>query len=299
MSFSGSFVTSANKLSGSSYNDRIQGPHMLNFHRGDHFMKDWSESGALYYLKASLPSGSTQNWCEVQPATRFTRVQHRKERAGPFFHEFIVVELDNDTVCRFDRRGDPTTRANAFTTKGITAEDTAHVIQKHEAHYAAIDETSDLLLQIDLPDGQDLRSILIACCCMNEFEATRSYSLLTHNCYFFSWAILAAVLDIRGEHYRQMFRHKLSNSILIKMKNKIFGLGNPWLPLGQTPRIDAPGSVIDDASRVYLHIVSRIRDHCRHLRTFGVFLSPEKLEDTIYACLALPPGHPTYARSRI
>ncbi|KAG9105090.1 hypothetical protein FRC07_009641, partial [Ceratobasidium sp. 392] len=85
-----------------------------------------------------------QIWREIGP----------KERAGPFFHEFIVVELDNNTVCRFDRRDDPRTRANTFTVDGITAEDTAHVIQKHEVHYANIDKTSDLLLRIHIPQGE-------------------------------------------------------------------------------------------------------------------------------------------------
>ncbi|KAG8796354.1 hypothetical protein FRC12_000071 [Ceratobasidium sp. 428] len=223
MSFGGSLIPPGNKISGSSSNGCVQGPHMLKFHGG----KRWRIAYFWPYLRSSSPPrGSTVEWYQSQPTTKFTGVQHRKERSGPFFHEFIVIELDNDTVCRFDRRGDPRTRANAFTTEGITAEDTVHVIQKHETHYDEIHNTSDLLPQINLPDSKDLGIILRACYIIQLSEATRSYTLLEYNCYFFSWMILATVADFDNRGGHRMFGHRLSNFTLIKMKKEASTLGN-------------------------------------------------------------------------
>ncbi|KAG9120068.1 hypothetical protein FRC07_004595 [Ceratobasidium sp. 392] len=171
MSFSRSVVPSSNKSSGSVLNYRPQEPHKMSWPDG--------------WLK-----GNTESWLRSQPSTKFTHLQYRKEREGPFFHEFIVVELVNDTVCRFDRRGDPRTRANAFTLEGITAEDTAHVIQKQEDHYAHIEESSDMLICVIFPFKQDLRQILFVCYQIQQSVEARVYTLALYNCYFFSWSII-------------------------------------------------------------------------------------------------------------
>ncbi|KAG8795299.1 hypothetical protein FRC12_016313 [Ceratobasidium sp. 428] len=296
MSFVGSFVPSGNKLSGSSYNYRAQGPHVLSF-PGKGF-NPW---------QPSPPSGSTAEWYRSQPATTFTRIEHRKERAGPFFHEFIVVELDNDTVCRFDRRGDPNTRANAFTTEGITAEDTAHVIQKHETHYTEIDETSDLLLQLNLPDGQSIGSILAACYGIQCYETTQAYSLLKHNCYFFSWMILFTVVhDAAGwligsgdENFIYgilklrtpgLKKEKISLGNRISAKTSaIFGsltTESPKQPQDQSTLITTIRGLDGAAqvSDVIHYIKSRIHNHCKRIRTFGIRLDLEIIEDTIEQC---------------
>ncbi|KAG8742477.1 hypothetical protein FRC10_001373 [Ceratobasidium sp. 414] len=168
-----SFVPSGNKLSGSVMNNRIQDPHMIGYPKG------WRK-------------GDTESWYKSQPTTKFTHLQYRKEREGPFYHEYIVIELDNDTVCRFDRRGDVATRAGAFTFEGMTAEDTAHVIQKHETHYAAINDNSDMVLRIHFPNGQDLLAILGICYGVQKDDETRAYTLTRYNCYFLSWTIITA-----------------------------------------------------------------------------------------------------------
>ncbi|KAG8698626.1 hypothetical protein FRC09_007124, partial [Ceratobasidium sp. 395] len=102
-----SLVPSANNCLGSSWNNRIQDPHKIGYPKG------WR-------------TGDTEKWYKDQPTKKFTHLQYRKERDGPFYHEYIVLELDNGSVCRFDRRGDVATRAGAFTFEGMTAEDTAH-----------------------------------------------------------------------------------------------------------------------------------------------------------------------------
>lgn len=168
-----SAVRPLNKLSGSSSNTRLQKPHKIGYPNG------WK-------------TGPTQEWYDSQPSKRFTHLQYRKEREAPFYHEFIVAELENKTVCRFDRRGDVQTRANAFTLDGITAEDTAHVISPIEDHYADINNKSDQLLRIHFPKGQDLLTILAICYGVQKDDAASAYTLTKYNCYFLSWTIITA-----------------------------------------------------------------------------------------------------------
>lgn len=168
-----SAVRPLNKLSGSSSNTRLQDPHKIGYPDG------WK-------------TGPTQKWYDDQPSKRFTHLQYRKEREAPFYHEFIVAELDNGTVCRFDRRGDVQTRANAFTLDGITAEDTAHVISMSEKHYTDINTKSDQLLRIHFPKGQDLLTILAICYGVQKDESASAYTLTKYNCYFLSWTIITA-----------------------------------------------------------------------------------------------------------
>jgi hypothetical protein len=175
----GSIIVGSNKIFGSSLNTRLQDPHKIGYPDG------WRKGKTEEWYKSQQTGGRT---------TRFTHLQYRKEREKPFHHEFIVVELENGTVCRFDRRGDVDTRAHAFTSAGITAEDTAHVIQKDESHYKEIYAKSDLLLRLYFPQGQDLLTILGICYGVQHDEHARAYTLLRYNCYFLSWTIVTATV---------------------------------------------------------------------------------------------------------
>ncbi|KAG8719958.1 hypothetical protein FRC08_001559 [Ceratobasidium sp. 394] len=168
-----SLLDLANKILGSFANCRTLDPHKIGFPEG------WRK-------------GDTEAWYKSQPTTKFTHLQYRKEREGPFYHEYTVIELDNNTVCRFDRRGDVATRAGAFTFEGITAEDTAHVIQKQEKHYDDINDKSEMVLRIHFPGGQDLLTVLGICYGVQKDDETRSYTLTRYNCYFLSWTIITA-----------------------------------------------------------------------------------------------------------
>ncbi|CAE6473773.1 unnamed protein product [Rhizoctonia solani] len=170
-----SLVNSANKVgrfSGSKGHPRE--PHRIDYSSG------WR-------------SGSTEEWYMEQPSTKFTQLQYRKEREG-WKHEYIVVELDNGTVCRFDRRGKREDWANGFTAEGLDAVDTAHVIGKDDGkHYPEIVNESDIVLRMHFPDGQDILTILGICYGIQRDGETECYSLFRYNCYFFSWMIITAL----------------------------------------------------------------------------------------------------------
>ncbi|KAJ1302296.1 hypothetical protein OPQ81_001113 [Rhizoctonia solani] len=178
----GSFVNSGslgslNHLSGSSFSGRSQLPFKINFKDG------WRK-------------GPMEEWYQLQKklSSTFKSLEYRKERESPFFHEFILVDLGNDTVCRFDRRGDVNNRANVIIGEPIPSEDTAHVIAKSptEQAYTEIYGGSDLLLRMQFPKGQDLLTILAICYGIHKNKNTQSYSLTRYNCYFFSWMIITA-----------------------------------------------------------------------------------------------------------
>ncbi|KAJ1299840.1 hypothetical protein OPQ81_003288 [Rhizoctonia solani] len=137
-----------------------------------------------------------EEWYQLQKklSSTFKSLEYRKERESPFFHEFILVDLGNDTVCRFDRRGDVNNRANVIIGEPIPSEDTAHVIAKSptEQAYTEIYGGSDLLLRMQFPKGQDLLTILAICYGIHKNKNTQSYSLTRYNCYFFSWMIITA-----------------------------------------------------------------------------------------------------------
>ncbi|CAE6380269.1 unnamed protein product [Rhizoctonia solani] len=174
---SSSFVGSLSKLSASSYNGRTQDPHIINFTtEGNGWRK-----------------GGTEEWYRKQPSTRFDYLEYRKEREYPFYHEYILVHLGNETVCRFDRRGDVNNRANVLVGEPIPSEDSAHVIAKNDdKFYPAIENNSDLLLRMHFPKGQDIITILAICYGIQSNKATQAYSLTRYNCYFFSWMIITA-----------------------------------------------------------------------------------------------------------
>ncbi|KAG8794396.1 hypothetical protein FRC12_024723 [Ceratobasidium sp. 428] len=71
-------VPSRNKSLDSRSNHHLHAPHKISYPEG------WR-------------IGETEEWYKSQPTTKFTHLQYRKERDSPFYHEFILLELDNDT----------------------------------------------------------------------------------------------------------------------------------------------------------------------------------------------------------
>ncbi|CEL54940.1 hypothetical protein RSOLAG1IB_07432 [Rhizoctonia solani AG-1 IB] len=158
---------------------------------------------------ASVPAGRPQNrlildfsssegiqkateWYQNQPTTQFTSLEYRKEK-GMFEHEFIIVHLNRNTLCRFDRRAVECNRGDAMNDEGTLAEDSAHVMHSYQAGYQSALRETNLLLRIEFPKSEDLRFILAVCYAIQTHELAKSYSLLCYNCYFFSWTVTATI----------------------------------------------------------------------------------------------------------
>lgn len=130
---------------------------------------------------------AVQRWYEVQgPRTRFTVLEYRKYLTG---HEFIVARLDQNTLCRFDRRArdDPSEQATA------PSEDSAHILCSFESEYRDLVENSEVLLSISFPNGEDLKLILAVCFGIQAHPHPTSHRLLSRSRYFVSWTIVTTV----------------------------------------------------------------------------------------------------------
>ncbi|KAG8796353.1 hypothetical protein FRC12_000070 [Ceratobasidium sp. 428] len=86
------------------------------------------------------------------------------------------------------------------------------------------------------------------------------------------------------DKYRQKFNQiKAEASAAFKAPTT----SSPQTPPSQSPQVVTMKglSYRDEPSNGVGHYIgSRIRDHCKYLQTFGIFLSPRKLENTIYEC---------------
>ncbi|KAG9094733.1 hypothetical protein FS749_011929 [Ceratobasidium sp. UAMH 11750] len=122
-----SLAVPSNKSYNSSADLRVQEPIVMDFSSG------WRE-------------GPVHEWYKGQPTMRFLNLEYRKELTGAFRHEFIVVQLDNATCCRFDRRAKQELRVHPVKDEGTIAEDSAHVLHPSQAGFAAIGNESELVL---------------------------------------------------------------------------------------------------------------------------------------------------------
>ncbi|CUA67255.1 hypothetical protein RSOLAG22IIIB_07301 [Rhizoctonia solani] len=206
--------------------DRIQLPIILDF-RSDEGKQD------------------IRKWYYEQPTTWFTRVEHRKDTTGPFQHEFIVVYLENSTVCRFDRRARDDMRGYALKDEGTISEDSAHVITLADTKSRAQLDQSEVLFGFKLDWKQNLEFILAVCCGIQSHPKAKSYSLLHYNCYFFSWTLVMTIKRKGLVHWNlatakkrvwkkvsEVLIERIREQQAIPSKTKGFALGNRFIRVG-------------------------------------------------------------------
>ncbi|KAG9119097.1 hypothetical protein FRC07_006061, partial [Ceratobasidium sp. 392] len=127
------------------------------------------------------------DWYRKQSCTRFNSIQHRKERGG-LAHEFIILELEDDSICRMERMGDPSARVEAISPQGTSAYDIIQWFPSCDSPGARLEDT-DTVAIIKFPDFFDLMDVLRICRAIHEGENTCNYTLQGFNCYFFALAI--------------------------------------------------------------------------------------------------------------
>ncbi|KAG8751759.1 hypothetical protein FRC11_009038, partial [Ceratobasidium sp. 423] len=132
--------------------------------------------------------GGIFDWYSRQPCKQITSVQHRKSRAAPFYHEFLVFQLADGNFCRFERVGDPDARLDALDRQGSLAHDLAEAFPLSQIE--AVDKSSDLISELTFPPRMELMDMLAVCYSIQQLDKTRSYTLQRYNCYFFCWAQL-------------------------------------------------------------------------------------------------------------
>ncbi|KAG8683982.1 hypothetical protein FRC11_012805 [Ceratobasidium sp. 423] len=242
--------------------DRIQLPIILDFH---------SDEG----------KEMMQKWYEQQSATRFTSIEYRKDIDGQFRHEFVVARLDNSNICRFDRRAREDMRGHVLKDEGTISEDSAHVITLADAESRVLLDKSEVLLRVDIPEGEDLMFVLAVCLAIQSHPKAKSYSLLYYNCYFFSWT-LVMIISRRAYKWEATIQMKyIWESVVFKSLEYIAAIQYSLVQVpGPTP---APNPRTLKTRRKLWNNEARdtpTHDHTRFLRSFGPLIArkPKILE---------------------
>ncbi|KAF8595211.1 hypothetical protein BDV93DRAFT_564601 [Ceratobasidium sp. AG-I] len=130
------------------------------------------------------------SWYRDKEYLQIKEMQHRKELNRPFFHEFILVVLGDNTKYRFDRRPDRNTIFSTLLQLGSDAFDT---IQQVDDIDDSCHPPSECLAVLDFDPCIKLSLILAICFAIQVDEKACRYTVQKYNCYFFSWAIISSV----------------------------------------------------------------------------------------------------------
>ncbi|EUC54771.1 hypothetical protein RSOL_072710, partial [Rhizoctonia solani AG-3 Rhs1AP] len=136
--------------------------------------------------------GGTENelmtWYRGRPNRLVRTLQLRREREEPYFHQFIVFEL-NGEFFRIDRRlrPDEDTPLNSLKDEGIPAYDTIEPVATWDD---ALFPASDCLTSIDFRGDVYLALILKICQVIQSHPLAKVYTLQRYNCYFFAQTIM-------------------------------------------------------------------------------------------------------------
>lgn len=123
------------------------------------------------------------------------KMQLRKEREAPFFHEYIVFSLHEDSgYFRIDRR--PQRSLMECTRQGgVEAEDTIEQVTSFEDILFGF---SDLLIEVEFEYfDTSLTSLLRVCRAIRAHPESKSYTLQQYNCYFFAQTIIICMTRMK------------------------------------------------------------------------------------------------------
>ncbi|KAH7326922.1 hypothetical protein B0J17DRAFT_772266 [Rhizoctonia solani] len=156
----------------------------------------------IQFSQEGNPGNPLSDWYSQRRDRTIIRMQQRKERKGPFFHEYIVIQLDNEELYRLDRRPDETIPhlIHCATNIRVPASDTIEQTPSFEdSIYCS--KGSKLLSEIPFSSPVQLQAILHILRAIHSYPKTRTYTLYSYNCYFFAQAIaLCIALDVCKYH---------------------------------------------------------------------------------------------------
>lgn len=147
------------------------------------FIREWKGGNPLY------------DWYHRRVDPLIWGMQLRKERRGPWFHEYIVVALgdrDSPSYFRVDRRPCPDEEdlLNSMGA-GCEAYDTIEEITSFDdSRHCA----SDCLIEIEFEFQVSLALLLKVCHAIHRHPASRMYTLQRYNCYFLAQTILLCMV---------------------------------------------------------------------------------------------------------
>lgn len=140
------------------------------------------------------PDCPVMKWYGLQTSAKFKSIQHWRNLDTQFFHEFLIVRLNDGSAYRVERMGEGS-RTDAIRRTGCTAYDLIQWFSP-ENHTAEpwLGGTNEMIIQVDFPCTFDLLDILAVCYTIQHKSSRASvYTLQRYNCYFLCNTILAVL----------------------------------------------------------------------------------------------------------
>ncbi|KAG8722560.1 hypothetical protein FRC11_002691, partial [Ceratobasidium sp. 423] len=157
---------------------------------------------------------------QTQSSTRFTSIEYRRELRAPFYHEFLLVHLDDGATCRLERLGEGS-RADAIRRIGCTAHD---IIQWFPPNGYENDtyskERTALIMNIDYLESFDLKDVLAICYSIRRGKKSSAYTLQRFNCYFLC-ATVITILARRVSRWERMITQETWARMVDETTNKL------------------------------------------------------------------------------
>ncbi|CAE6531674.1 unnamed protein product [Rhizoctonia solani] len=146
------------------------------------------------------PKNALYTWYNSLQTPQLHTVHLRKERAAPFYHEFILFRLKDNTYWRIDRRQrqDEPTPINCIQDVGVPAFDTIEQVTGMGS-FLGLDPllaaASDCMIELEFKAGieVDVGLVLRICRAIKEHPNANVYTLQRYNCFFFAQTLLMCI----------------------------------------------------------------------------------------------------------
>lgn len=126
-------------------------------------------------------------------ATSIDRLEIRKDTSGAFPHRFIVLHMCNGAIHRFDRRPHQEETGPAVLVNAAVKSKDEYIADVSSTAWLRFQAVSHCEIELLLGGRVDLLAVLSACYGISLDRTAHEYTLLAHNCFFFSWTILMVV----------------------------------------------------------------------------------------------------------
>jgi len=158
----------------------FEGPVHLDFASG------WDKGPVIEWYETHRRKGSTI----------IEKLQLRRDRLPPYYHEYIVLFTQGGHAYRVDRRPDPNSPFDTIMRAGCKPHDTVQTVESRSLR--ELEKASDCIVEVHWEDKPtiDLLFVLSICFALRRDKQAKQYTLQRYNCYFLSWTIImVAVRD--------------------------------------------------------------------------------------------------------
>lgn len=141
------------------------------------------------------PGNRVYDWYKGLRNPNVQVMQLRKERASPFYHEFIALQLKDGTFWRIDRRQhqDERTPINCIQPTGVPAFDTIEQVNGLGL-FLGLDPlstgASNSMIELEFKQDVDVGLVLRICRAIKEHTYAKVYTLQRYNCFFFAQTVV-------------------------------------------------------------------------------------------------------------